>query len=146
MPWKRYIYQPTGIFKSSHTQGVKHLIESCKAGGRPVWHATPFILAAKIQMNLITDALMRESIEVSAGAARDIHCYPHYQTYWYHTGCPLTPIPKNPRCLSRMWIRERNGGLNWLTAVQIIDEADIPLILNSNWTPFGTLTDHPQLK
>ncbi len=76
-----------------------------------------------------------------------ISCYPHYQTFWMQLGAhTMTQRPSTPYFLARTWIREHNRGLNWFTAAQVIDEADIPIIKKSIWTPFGTLTNHPQLK
>jgi hypothetical protein len=147
MPWHRYIYRPTEMLQSYYTQEIKQLINTCQLGGYPVRHIKPFSMACKIQGIDIPDKLMREVVRDTAGAAATIHEFPHYQTYWMLLdGHTMTPRPTTPYFLSRTWIREHNDGLNWLTAAQVIDEKDLPLVMKNTWIPFTTLTNPPQLK
>ena len=106
-------------------------------GHQPVWHDQPFIMSASVAFPYVQEHLMREIVADIKGAATDISCYPHYQTFWVHTGGhTMTPDPQKPIMLSRTWIHERNGGLNWLTAMQIADAADMPQVIASTWGPF----------
>jgi hypothetical protein len=119
----------------------------CNLGGYPVWTKSPFAVSCKIQGIDVPDTLMRELVKDTIGAATAIHKYPHYQTFWVlMDGHTMTQRPSNPHFLARTWIREHNEGLNWLTTAQVVDEKDLPLIKESIWTPFTTLTNHPQLK
>ncbi len=135
MPWQRYIYQPTRLLRSHFTDEIQLLVRRCKMGQQPIGHDLPFIMSAPVTS--VQGQLIHETIADIKGAATDIGCYPHYQTFWIRTnGHTMTPDPQDPVFLSRTWIHERNGGLNWLTAMQIMDAKDMPQVVASRWAPF----------
>jgi hypothetical protein len=137
MPWQRYIYHPTHYTLKSHFRNeIQRLIRCCKMGQQPVNHDLPFIMTAPTSSVHLQHHLIHETIADITGAAVDVGCYPHYQTFWVRTdGHTMTPEPKTPLFLSRTWIHERNGGLNWLTAIQVVDAADMPQVMASTWSP-----------
>jgi hypothetical protein len=137
MTWKRYIYHPTHLLKSHFTDKIQQLIRNCKMGQHPVNHDLPFIMTSPIKSVHLQHHLIHEAIADIKGAAVDIGCYPHYQTFWVRTnGHTMTQNPKTPIFLARTWIHERNGGLNWLTAMQVVDATDMPQVIESTWSPF----------
>jgi hypothetical protein len=147
MPWTRYIYQPTRLIKSQFTDEIQQLIRRCKMGQQPVLHDLPFTMSVPTKSVHLNGHLIHETIVDIKSAAVDIGCYPHYQTFWICTnGHTMTPDPQQPVFLSRTWIHERNGGLNWLTAMQIADAKDMQQVMTSTWTPFQQSQPKPQLK
>ncbi len=140
------------------------MLVNCEMGKRPIYHTRPFIITYPVNLSHITHvstihttaAARRITSQVSE-VARHIPQYPHLQhtwvkdTFpayyfsefkyllngWLEAGHTMTPEPTDPYLLARIWIRQQGHGLNWLTAIQVVDSSDFAIIQKSQWSPYS---------
>lgn len=141
MSWQRYIYNPTRtILNTRLIHNVQQMINSCKMGQRPVWHSKPFYVLYPTDSMYIHEDHMKDLVTEIQSVSTTLPCYPHYHAFWMRMdGHTMAPNATDPYFISRTWIRERNGGLNWITAAQVVDSKEIPeLFSQSSLTPLGS--------
>lgn len=148
MTWHRYICKPytTPLNASLHSE-IHQMLMNCAAGRRPVYHVRPFVLCYPTHSTTMHDAALAGVAYQMNTLATHIPQYPHLQTLWAKHGHTMHPAPTDPHMLTRIWIRQRGHGLNWLVASQIIDQTDVGLLHAATWSPFrGEGLNLPRLR
>jgi hypothetical protein len=137
MTWHRYICKPQNIPLNKNLYNeIQQMLVNCCAGCRPVHHVRPFTICYPVAIsNFHTSMAYGVSHQLNE-LARNLPQYPHLQRLWVKEGHTMTPDPTDPYLLARIWIRQQGQGLNWLTAVQVVDSSDFPLLQKSKWSPY----------